>query len=76
MLILAENVKSFQCSVQVLYRVHCESIIYCIHRIFANMVSATVRIDHFCTEIRTVTFDCTMHAEQPLPDSAGHARPL
>ena len=58
-LILAENVKSFQSSVPISYRVHCQSIIYCSHRIFANMVSTTVRIDHFCTEIRTVTFDCT-----------------
>eukprot|EP01043_Picozoa_sp_COSAG02_P025486 COSAG02_NODE_1434_length_12632_cov_16.006144_6_plen_91_part_00 len=59
MLIQTENVKSFQSSVQILYRVQYESMIHCIHRNFANVVSTTVRIDHFCTEIRTVTFDCT-----------------
>ena len=46
----AENVKSFQSSVQILYIVHCEFIIHCMNRVFANMVGTTVRIDHFCTE--------------------------
>ena len=42
--------KRLQSSVQILYRIQCKICIHCIHRIFADIVSTTVRIDHFCTE--------------------------